>query len=99
MHSSSASDLSSSSATNVDKDQTQDDTIRNLVTNALLFDYQEVADCPSPLHPQLDGSEIGLVGLGDWLEQANTMLSRDEEEELASPYHGCDSSSVPEKSQ
>ena len=74
-------DLSSSSATNVDKDQKQDR--RSLVTTALLFNRQELADCPSPSHhPQLVGS---ATGLSDWMEQAKPMLSRDEEEQQASP--------------
>jgi hypothetical protein len=63
----------------------QDEDGRNLVTSALLFN-QEVA--ASPPHPQLVGSEIGL---NDLMEQAKRMLSRDEEEEQASPYHEHDS--------
>ena len=75
--------------TNVDKDQNQNRY--GLVTNGLVFD-QEVADCHSPLHPQLLGSEIGLDQSRILLEQAKrTILSRDEEEQV-SPHHGYDSS-------
>jgi hypothetical protein len=78
-------DLSSSFATNLDKNQNQDR--HSLITSTLLFN-QEVADFPSRSHPQLIGSAIGL---GNWSEQAKTMLSKRDEEGQASPDNWYDS--------
>jgi hypothetical protein len=61
-----------------------------LVKSALLFN-EEVLDGLSPSHQPI-GSEIGLV---DWMEHAQTILSRDEE--LASTYQGYESCSAFEK--
>jgi hypothetical protein len=55
------------------------------LNSALIFN-QEVSGGPSPSH-ELIGSEIALVS---WMDQAQTILSRDEEQ--ASPQHGYDSS-------
>jgi hypothetical protein len=56
-----------------------------LINSARLFN-QEVSDGPSPPH-RLIGSDI--IGLGDWMNQAEPTLLRDEEH--ASPYYECDS--------
>jgi hypothetical protein len=57
-----------------------------LVNSAHLFN-QEVSDGPSPPHYRLIGSDI--IGLGDWMNQAEPTLLRDEEH--ASPHYECDS--------
>jgi hypothetical protein len=61
-----------------------------LVKNELLFN-QQLSGSPSP-SPQLIGSNIAL---GDWMEEAQTVLSTDEEP--ARPYHGYDSSTYEKK--
>ena len=53
------------------------------VNSDLLFN-QEVSGSPSSSPPQLIGGEIALV---DWMEQAQTILSRDKGQALP-PYHG-----------
>jgi hypothetical protein len=57
-----------------------------LLNSALLFLNEEVTGGPSPL---LLGSEIRINV--DWMEQAKTILSRDEAPASPSYHHGCDS--------